>query len=97
MSSFPAEGERRRRLITRTLPLALVALVAFVIGVATGSPGDPEKDAANRFAEAWEARNFKGMYGELNEASKARVDRKEFEAAYREAQQVATVRGIEAD
>lgn len=97
VSSFPAETERRRRLITRTLPLAVVALIAFVIGVATGSPGDPEKDAANRFAEAWEARNFKGMYGELNEASKARVSRKEFEAAYREAQQVATVRGIEAD
>jgi penicillin-binding protein A len=97
VSSFPAEGERRRRLITRTLPLAIVALIAFVVGAATGSPGEPEKDAANRFAEAWEARNFKGMYGELNEASKARVDRKEFEAAYREAQQVATVRALDAD
>jgi penicillin-binding protein A len=96
VSSFAAEGERRRRLLTRTLPLALVALVAFVVGAATGDPGDPEKDAANRFAEAWEARNFKGMYGELNEASRARVSRKEFEAAYREAQQVATARAIEA-
>lgn len=96
MSSFATEGERRRRLLTRTLPLAVAALVAFVIGAATGSPGDPEKDAANRFAEAWEARNFKGMYGELNEASKQRVGRKEFEAAYREAEQVATARVIEA-
>jgi penicillin-binding protein A len=96
VSSFPAEGERRRRLLTRTLPLAVVALVAFVVGAATGDPGDPEKDAANRFAEAWEARSFQGMYGELNEAAKARVDRKEFEAAYREAQQVATARAIEA-
>ncbi|HEU5064038.1 MAG TPA: penicillin-binding transpeptidase domain-containing protein [Solirubrobacterales bacterium] len=97
MSSFPAEGERRRRLITRTLPLALVALIAFIVGAATGSPGEPEKEAANRYAEAWEARNFKGMYGELNEASKARIDRKEFEAAYREAQQVATAREVDAD
>jgi penicillin-binding protein A len=96
VSSFPAEGERRRRLLTRTLPLALVALVAFVVGAATGNPGDPEKDAANRYAEAWEARNFKGMYGELNDASRARVSRKEFEAAYRETQQVATARAIEA-
>lgn len=96
MSSFPAEAERRRRLITRTLPLAVVALIAFVIGAATGNPGEPEKDAANRFAEAWEARNFKGMYGELNATAKARVGRKEFEAAYREAQQVATTSGIEA-
>ncbi|HST70088.1 MAG TPA: penicillin-binding transpeptidase domain-containing protein [Solirubrobacterales bacterium] len=96
MSSFPAEGERRRRLLTRTLPLAIVALVAFVVGAATGDPGDPEKDTANRFAEAWEARNFKGMYGELNDASRARVSRKEFEAAYRDAQQVATARVVEA-
>jgi peptidoglycan glycosyltransferase len=96
VSSFPADGERRRRLVTRTLPLVVVALIAFVIGAATGTPGEPEKEAASRFAEAWEARNFKGMYGELNEASKARVDRGEFEAAYRDAQQVATVRAIEA-
>ncbi len=96
MSSFPPEAERRRRLITRTLPLLVVALIAFVIGAATGNPGEPEKDAADRFAEAWEAKSFKGMYGELNEASRARVDRKKFEAAYREAELVATARAIEA-
>jgi cell division protein FtsI/penicillin-binding protein 2 len=96
VSSFPADGERRRRLVTRTLPLVVVALIAFVIGAATGNPGEPEKDAADRFAAAWEERDFKGMYGELNDASKARVDRDEFEAAYREAQQVATARAIEA-
>jgi peptidoglycan glycosyltransferase len=97
VSSTTTEAERRRRLLTRSLPLALVALVAFVIGIATGAPGSPEKDAANRFAEAWEAGNFKAMYGELNEASRARVDRKEFEAAYREAEQVATARKLAAD
>jgi len=96
VSSFPADGERRRRLVTRTLPLVVVALIAFVIGAATGNPGEPEKDAADRFATAWEERDFKGMYGELNDAAKARVDRDEFEAAYREAQQVATARAIEA-
>jgi cell division protein FtsI/penicillin-binding protein 2 len=96
VSSLAAEGERRRRLLTRTLPLALVALVAFVIGVSIGSPGDPQKDDAERFAAAWEAGNFKGMYGELTEAAQDRVSRREFEDAYRESQQVATVRGIEA-
>ncbi|HYH53819.1 MAG TPA: penicillin-binding transpeptidase domain-containing protein [Solirubrobacterales bacterium] len=95
MSSFAAEGERKRRLLTRTLPLALVALVAFVIGVSIGSPGDPQKEAADRFVAAWEARNFKGMYGELTEAAQTRVNRREFEDAYRQSQQVATVRGIE--
>jgi hypothetical protein len=96
VSSFPTEGERRRRLVTRTLPLVVVALIAFVIGATTGSPGSPEKEAADRFAAAWEVKDLKGMYGELNEASKARIDRKDFESAYREAQQVATARLIEA-
>lgn len=97
MSSSQNEAERRRRLLTRSLPLALVAVVAFVIGIATGAPGSPEKDAANRFAEAWEAENFKAMYAELNETSRAQVDRKEFEAAYRDAEQVSTARTLEAD
>jgi peptidoglycan glycosyltransferase len=94
VSSSRTEADRRRRLLTRSLPLALVAAVAFVIGIATGAPGSPEKDAANRFAEAWEMENFGAMYAELNDASRTRVDRKEFEAAYREAEQVATARSF---
>jgi cell division protein FtsI/penicillin-binding protein 2 len=95
VSSFPAEVERRRRLLTRTVPLALVALVAFVVGVSTGSSGSPEQEAAERFVKAWEAKGFKAMYGELNEASRARVSLKEFEAAYRDAQEVATARAFD--
>jgi len=94
--SIPTEAERRRRLLTRTLPLAAIAVIAFVVGIATGSGGSPEKEAAQRFATAWEAKDFKTMYAELNEASRARVDRKEFEAAYRDAQQVATTRALSA-
>jgi penicillin-binding protein A len=96
VSSFPSEAERRRRLLTRAAPLAAIALLAFLFGVFKGSPGSPEKDAANRFVEAWETRNFKGMYGELNDDSRAQVDRRTFEAAYREAELVATARTIEA-
>jgi penicillin-binding protein A len=96
VNRIPTEAERRRRLLTRTLPLAVVALVAFVVGVTAGSPGSPEKDAAGRFAEAWAAKNFKAMYAELNDASRARVSLKDFEGAYREAQETATLRGIEA-
>jgi penicillin-binding protein A len=96
VNQSPTTADRRRRLVTRALPLALVALVAFVVGLTAGSPGSPEKDAAGRFADAWAAKNFKAMYAELNEASRARVSRKKFEAAYREAQETATVREIEA-
>jgi len=96
VNRIPTPADRRRRLLTRALPLAVVALVAFVVGVTAGSPGSPEKDAAGQFAKAWAAKNFNAMYAELNDASRARLGLKEFEAAYREAQETATVRGVEA-
>jgi cell division protein FtsI/penicillin-binding protein 2 len=95
VSHQSTEAERRRRLITRTLPLALAALVAFVIGAVTGKPGNLEQEAANRFAHAWAAKDFKAMYAELNNASRARVGREEFTADYREAAEVATMRALD--
>jgi cell division protein FtsI/penicillin-binding protein 2 len=96
VNRIPTDAERRRRLLTRTLPLAAVALIAFIVGITAGSSGSPDKDAAGRFAHAWAERNFKGMYAELNEASRGRVRLPEFEAAYREAEETATARTIEA-
>ena len=87
--------ERRRRLVTRTLPLAFVAFVAFILGAVAGTPGSPQKEAANRFAEAWSAGAYKAMYRELNDASRAQFGLEEFTADYREAAQVSTLRSIE--
>lgn len=95
MNQPTLEAQRRRRLLTRTLPLALVAAVAFVAGAATGVPGSPDKDAAARFAEAWAAKDVAGMYRELSPASRARIDRGKFLAAYREAEETATMRALE--
>jgi cell division protein FtsI/penicillin-binding protein 2 len=89
--------ERRRRLVTRTLPLALVAVVAFVVGAAMGAPGSPEKEAADRFAHAWEQGEFAAMYGELNASSQAQVGLREFTSAYGEAAQVATLTSLQAE
>ncbi|HEY0319105.1 MAG TPA: penicillin-binding transpeptidase domain-containing protein [Solirubrobacterales bacterium] len=96
MSQLSPEVERRRRLLTRTLPLALPAVVAFVIGAAVGAPGSPQKDAAGRFADSWAAGNFAAMYRELNPPSRAKIDAGEFADAYREAEQVSTLRSLEA-
>lgn len=84
-------------MLTRAVPLGVLALVAFIVGAATGAPGSPEKAAANRFTEAWQAKNFAAMYGELNDASQATVDLKKFTADYREARDIATMRGLTAD
>jgi len=97
VNRYATEAERRRRLLTRTLPLAVVALVAFIVGISAGAPGSPEKDAAGRFADAWARKDFQAMYAELNEASRGRMGRKEFEDAYREAEETATARGVDAD
>ncbi len=74
-----------------------MAVVAFIVGAATGTPGSPEKAAANRFAEAWQAKDFNAMYAELNDASRAKITPKQFTAAYREARDIATMRGLVAD
>ena len=81
-------------MVTRTLPLALIAVIAFVVGAAMGTPGSPQKEAASRFAEDWARGDFAAMYGELNESSRAAVDPKEFAAAYKEAEEIATLKSL---
>jgi penicillin-binding protein A len=95
VNSIPPEVERRRRILTRTLPLALVAIIAFVIGAAVGAPGSPEKEAADRYVEAWAAKRFPAMYKELNSASRRAIAIADFAAAYRDAAAVATLRSLD--
>jgi cell division protein FtsI/penicillin-binding protein 2 len=97
VNSLPPEVERRRRLVTRTLPLTLVAIVAFVLGAVAGTPGSPEKEAAERFTRAWAAEDFAAMYRELNPASKRATSINDFVIAYRDAEGVATMRTLAVD
>jgi penicillin-binding protein A len=96
MSPLPPEVERRRRLLTRAFPLSLIALVAFVVGAVAGSPGSPDKEAAQRFVDAWQRDDFAAMYQELNPASQRRVELNDFAIAYRDAANVATLRSLNA-
>ncbi|HEY1356072.1 MAG TPA: penicillin-binding transpeptidase domain-containing protein [Solirubrobacterales bacterium] len=97
MSNLPPEVARRRRLVTRLAPLSVVAAVAFIFGAVAGVPGSPERDAASRFVEAWEGKDFSAMYGELNEESRRQVAKAEFVKAYRDAAETATLRSISGD
>ena len=96
MSLRPPEVERRRRLVTRTLPLALIGLIAFILGASAGSSGSPEVEAAQRFVDAWERDEFAAMYGELNPASQGKVELNDFAIAYRDAGMTATTRSLDA-
>jgi cell division protein FtsI/penicillin-binding protein 2 len=95
MSDLPTATERRRRLVTRTLPLAAVALVSFIVGAATGAPGSPEKEAAERFTGAWAREDLGAMYRELNPASRRAISINDFALAYREARETATLRSLD--
>jgi hypothetical protein len=95
MNPRSPEVERRRRLITRALPLILIALVSFVAGTMAGKPGSPEKEAAERFTRAWENDEYAAMYRELNRGSQRKIGLNDFLIAYREADRIATVRSLE--
>lgn len=95
MSPLTPEVERRRRLATRAVPLALIALVAFVFGANAGTPGSPDRDAAKRFVDAWANREFAAMYRELNATSRHRVELNDFVVAYRDAEATATARSLD--
>jgi cell division protein FtsI/penicillin-binding protein 2 len=79
------------------LPLALIALIAFVVGAMAGAPGSPNKEAAERFADAWQRNEFAAMYKELNPASQRAIELNDFVLAYREAKLVSTLRSLDPD
>jgi penicillin-binding protein A len=95
VNNLPSEVERRRRLVTRALPLTIIAVIAFALGASAGTSGSPEKEAAQRFGAAWASQDYAAMYRELNEASRHSVGEAEFADAYRKAAEAATLRTLE--
>lgn len=86
-------NERRRRLLTRALPIVLVAIAAFVVGLIAGSSGS-ELEGAKRFAVAWQRGNLAAMHRELSDASARRFRTKAFERAYDDAETTATIDSV---
>jgi Penicillin binding protein transpeptidase domain/NTF2-like N-terminal transpeptidase domain/Penicillin-binding Protein dimerisation domain len=89
-----ARAERQRRLRQRALPLAAVALIAFIVG-AISAAGSAEQDMAARFAEAWAAQDFRAMHDELSDSAQERYSVEELASAYQEAQVASTATAID--
>ncbi|MDP9227715.1 MAG: penicillin-binding transpeptidase domain-containing protein, partial [Actinomycetota bacterium] len=87
-------SERQRRLRVRALPLAVLALVAFVFG-AISAAGSAEEDTANRFVQAWADQDFAAMHEELSDDAKAQFPLEQMTAAYEEAQTASTATAID--
>jgi cell division protein FtsI/penicillin-binding protein 2 len=100
----PGEPERRprnrrdaaqaRRRRNRLLPLAAVAVIAFIFGVVSGA-GSAEKDAVQRFVTAWTKQDFKAMHAELTDDSARRYPVDELAGAYLAAQRTGTATAID--
>jgi len=90
-----ALSERQRRLRYRAAPLAVLALIAFVVG-AVMAAGSAEEDSAHRFLEAWASQDFAAMHDELTPDAQAQYPLEQFSAAYDEAQSASTATTINA-
>jgi cell division protein FtsI/penicillin-binding protein 2 len=95
MSSGPTRTERQQRLKTRALPLVGIALVSFIVGAIAGCPGNPNRNAAERYLEAWQAGDFPKMHSELSTVSREAMPLEEFTDRYEEAAGLATLQEIE--
>src|SRR5580658_11130753 len=85
------QSARRRRLLTRTVPLGAVAVLAFAAGIvyATG-PGRSERAIVVRYVTDWEHGDFSKMYALLDASSRNTISETRFAAAYATAAGTAT-------
>ncbi len=86
---------RRRRLLTRAAPLALVAVLAFGAGIIFATaPGRAERRLVTHYVAAWARGDYPSMYRMLDAVSRSRVTEAEFAAAYHTAAITATLTSI---
>ncbi len=93
----PRRGRRRRRLLTRAIPLVALAGAAFAVGVVTGAgPGRAERDLVTHYVRAWASGDYPQMYAMLDSSSREHTNQAEFLAAYRRAAATATLTSLRA-
>jgi penicillin-binding protein A len=89
-----SEATRRRRLFTRALPIAVLALAAFTAGLIRGA-GGTDLDGATKFADAWQSGSFSDMYAQISDAASRQYSLKSFTADYEDAEQTATIQSVD--
>ena len=81
----------------RLVPLAVLAAVAFVVGVLVGGTGDdPRRETAQSFADAWSRFDYAAMRGTLSPAALKRTSPERFGRTYRDAARTMTLTGVTA-
>jgi peptidoglycan glycosyltransferase len=88
---------RERRLLSRAIPLVIVAVVAFVVGLRAATGGSRrDRDAARSYVAAWARQDWSGMYGNLSASSRARISAADFTTDNQVAAATATVASVRA-
>jgi penicillin-binding protein A len=94
LSNLGSSAARRRRLLTRALPIAGLGLAAFAAGAIRGAD-HTDLGNAQAFADAWANQSFQTMYSEVSSTAARRYPLKEFTSDYDRAQATATVEHVE--
>ena len=79
-------------MLTRAVPLSLIAAAAFVAGAVIAS--GPESPGAERFLQAWQRGDTEEMYQELTREARDEYSLERFQRAYAGAAETATVASI---
>ena len=85
---------RRRRILTRAVPLVVIAMAAFVVGTVIAA--DTEAPTAQRFLEAWEQDDYAAMHAELTTQARSAYPLARFRSIYERAAETATLTGLSA-
>ena len=88
---------RRRRSVLPFVVLAVVVaggVAAAVLILTHQSRVRAERSVVDRFARAWERRDYRAMYGQLDAATRRRVSEPAFARAYRRAGATATIAAL---
>jgi penicillin-binding protein A len=94
LSPISRQAARRRRILTRAVPVLVIGGGAFALGVFLGATSVSE-DTARRFVDAWARGDFPAMHAELTKDAAARYPLGRFTTIYENAERVATVDVIE--
>jgi beta-lactamase class D len=93
LSPVTADAARRRRVLTRALPVAALATAAFIAG-AVKAGNNTDLTAAQSFADDWESQDFAGMHAEISPGAAKRYPLSAFTDEYGKAQETATVTAV---
>jgi Penicillin binding protein transpeptidase domain/Penicillin-binding Protein dimerisation domain len=88
-------GARRRGVWRRRVPLLVLAVAAFVVGlVLSQTSGQAEHKLVSEYVRAWSHRDYTGMYAMLDPASRRRVSAAQFTSEYLKAGRTATLASL---